>query len=451
MSFLNTDQINELHRILCEVTSFELAENRSSILKNCMVGKYIPCLRMSEIGDMFASDLIAKFSELYDDDLEGSPILGFINKKLVLITFLENLIKLDDQVRYESAKDFITIELCDKWGPWFEEKLLSYEKSWVEWFSLNHFRERTTSPDKFNRLSNKLSSVEQELSVLSDQLKLETQVYKIIESKAKAQADKRRRNLNCRITSVIVFVLIAPVIYLFREQISEVSTRAKSDFQKKWEEITKLGDKPPEPTTTTPTPTITPTTTPTITITPTPIGYARGWMFIGKIERTSNGDDFLDPPTIYPRMIPQSGAVVEVRETTHIRFNQPQAPDFDYAQQEILGCVVPGEKVEILQVEIVPNRAVWARVQKLVAILRFHPNVLAMASGLCGKDPSLQVAFDGADIFVGVDRIYPRTSYCLGGAIAPRVARHTEGIGRFECSSQASNSLTFGESSTGSA
>ena len=367
MTFLNTDQRNELHRILCKVTSFELPENRSSILKNCMVGKYIPRLRMSEIGDMFADDLIAKFSELYDDDLEGSPILGFINKKLVLITFLENLIKLDDQVRYESAKDFITIELCDKWRPWFEETLKSYDQSCRKRYSLNRSINRTTSQSKIDRLRNELSSTEDELAVLRAQLKLEPQVYEKIKEKikseAKAQEDKRRRNRNCRITSVIVFVLIAPVIYLFREQISEVSTRAKSNFQKKWEEITKLGDKPPELTTTTPPP----------PPPPPPLGSDKGWMFIGKVERTSSGDDILDPLNIYPRMIPQRGAIVELRETTHIRFNQPQAPDFDYAQQEILGCVVPGEKVEILQVEIVPNRAVWARVQKTGGNPTFSP------------------------------------------------------------------------------
>jgi len=96
-------------------------------------------------------------------------------------------------------------------------------------------------------------------------------------------------------------------------------------------------------------------------------------MFIGKVERTSSGDDVLDPPTIYPRMIPQRGAIVELRETTHIRFNQPQAPDFDYAQLAILGCVVPGDYVEILQVEIVPNRAVWARVQKTGGNPTFSP------------------------------------------------------------------------------
>ncbi|PZV11055.1 MAG: hypothetical protein DCF22_15240 [Leptolyngbya sp.] len=96
-------------------------------------------------------------------------------------------------------------------------------------------------------------------------------------------------------------------------------------------------------------------------------------MFIGKVTRNSNGDDVLDPPNIHPRMIPQSGAIVEVRETTHIRFNQPQAPDFDYAQQEILGCVAPGEKVEILQVETLPNRAVWARVQQYGDSPTFSP------------------------------------------------------------------------------
>ena len=96
-------------------------------------------------------------------------------------------------------------------------------------------------------------------------------------------------------------------------------------------------------------------------------------MFIGKIERNSSGDDILDPPTIYPRMIPQSGAIVEVIETTNIRSDQPQVPDFDYAQQEILGCVVPREKVKILQVEIVPNRAVWARVQKYGSNPTFSP------------------------------------------------------------------------------
>lgn len=267
---------------------------------------------------------------------------------------MENLIVSDSYVQSADDRAFIT-NLVERWRREFEAKLASYRTTYRQLL-------RTKSQSEIDRLSSELDAVKQELN-------LGQQIYQKIESKVEEDERRRKRNL----TSVIVLVLTGLGICFFRKPLWNTITKFISTVQRQLSSSLNSVNPTPEPTPTitststiTPIPTITPTTTPTstITLTPTPIGYTQGWMFIGKLTRSSSGDDILDPPTVYPRMIPQSGAIVEVIETINIRSDQPQAPDFDYAQQEILGCVVPGEKVEILQVEIVPNQAVWARVQK---------------------------------------------------------------------------------------
>ena len=82
--FPNSHQRARLYEILRNIESFHMPKDRLSILENCMVGAYIPRLSMGGSSEDFAFELIAQFSKLYNDDLEGSSILGFINKKLVL-------------------------------------------------------------------------------------------------------------------------------------------------------------------------------------------------------------------------------------------------------------------------------------------------------------------------------------------------------------------------------
>ena len=352
--FPDINDWNALHRILCNVPSIQNSQDRRGLLRMCKVDEtYINNLQIdNKAATPFVNDLISSFQREYENNL-NPPIWGFINKKPVLAKFLENLIVSDSYVQSADDRAFIT-NLVERWRREFEAKLASYRTTYRQLL-------RTKPQPEIDRLSSELDAVKQELN-------LGQQIYQEIESKVEEDERKRKRNL----TSVIVLVLTGLGICFFREPIWNTITKFISTVQRQLSSSLNSVNPTPEPTPTitststiTPIPTITPTTTPTstITLTPTPIGYTQGWMFIGKLTRSSSGDDILDPPTVYPRMIPQSGAIVEVIETINIRSDQPQAPDFDYAQQEILGCVVPGEKVEILQVEIVPNQAVWAKVQ----------------------------------------------------------------------------------------
>ena len=352
--FPDINDWNALHRILCNVPSIQNSQDHRGLLRMCKVDEtYINNLQIdNKAATPFVNDLISSFQREYENNL-NPPIWGFINKKPVLAKFLENLIVSDSYVQSADDRAFIT-NLVERWRREFEAKLASYRTTYRQLL-------RTKSQSEIDRLSSELDAVKQELN-------LGQQIYQKIESKVEEDERRRKRNL----TSVIVLVLTGLGICFFRKPLWNTITKFISTVQRQLSSSLNSVNPTPEPTPTitststiTPIPTITPTTTPTstITLTPTPIGYTQGWMFIGKLTRSSSGDDILDPPTVYPRMIPQSGAIVEVIETINIRSDQPQAPDFDYAQQEILGCVVPGEKVEILQVEIVPNQAVWARVQ----------------------------------------------------------------------------------------
>ncbi|MEX0268853.1 hypothetical protein AB3R30_06915 [Leptolyngbyaceae cyanobacterium UHCC 1019] len=346
--FPDINDWDELHRILRSVPLIENSQDRRNLLKNCRVDKiYIDNLHLDNATTAsFVNELTSYLSDKYINNSDP-PIWGFINKKPILAKFLENLTVSDLYIQSNDDRAFV-INFVERWRGGFGAKLVSYRATYRQLLRI-----RKKSHSERERLQNKLKEIKQELN-------LGQQIYQEIESDAQEDERKRKWKKNCGIALLLGLTVLG--IYLRHGQTTPTPTPT-TPTPTSTTTSTPTSTTTLPPASTTPTPTST-TPTPTSTTTITPIGYTRGWMFIGKITRNSSGDDILKPPTIYPRMIPQSGAIVEVIETTNIRSDQPQAPDFDYAQQEILGCVVPGEKVKILQVEIVPNQAVWARVQK---------------------------------------------------------------------------------------
>ena len=129
MDFLNSSNIGQLYSILGDVGSIQDSQIRRSFLSNCGVGnaywKDLPPGNASI--NHFVHPLINLLSEKYEDNLDP-PIWGFIKKKPVLITFLENLINFDEEFKSDEHKEFI-VDLVRKWRPWYEGELSRYYTS----------------------------------------------------------------------------------------------------------------------------------------------------------------------------------------------------------------------------------------------------------------------------------------------------------------------------------
>jgi len=373
MDFLNISDTNTLCSILGKVRSIQNSQDRRTLLNLCKVEeKHINMLPLENPTTSFVKNLISNLLEEYGNDLDPK-VWGFINKKPVLIKFLEHLIEFGAEVQSDDAKEFID-RLVKKWRPWYESELNKYKQDLSEFYikfyknpSLQNSDQAQISKnivwDKLLETQSQLKLGESEFNEIWSGVQKDEQEREDEKQKKEKERQRSKDQTTIKRASWILGLSIILLSIIYFPWINSFIGDAIS------------GDPPPPTKTkTAETKTTQTKTTETKTkTTETKIDHIQGWMFIGKISRNSSGDDILDPLNIYPRMIPQRGAIVELRETTHIRFNQPQAPDFDYAQQEILGCVVPGEKVEILQVEIVPNRAVWARVQKTGGNPTFSP------------------------------------------------------------------------------
>ena len=323
--FPNSSNRIKLAKILSDIRLIQDSQSRYGFLENRGVDSkfWKNFVSGKESINSFVENLIAYLSKEYRDDLDN-PIWGFINKKLLLITFLENLTTSESESLSTDDKDFISNNLIKKWQPWYKDELNKYKKAVSEYYI--HWHSLINTDEKAKIALSKLEAKEEKLGL------------EIQEREAtwhKIQKERRQGIVPKVLLGLVLGTIFISIIYFsswIRDQ--QLKDQQLKDQQPKDQQL-KVA-----------------------------IGSTQGWMFVGKITRDSSGNDMLTPPNIYPRMIPRIRAILEVRETTNIRFNHPQAPDFDYAQQALLGCVVPGEKVEVLNVEIVPNQAVWARVQK---------------------------------------------------------------------------------------
>ena len=90
--FPNSSNRIKLAKILSDIRLIQDSQSRYGFLENRGVDSkfWKNFVSGKESINSFVENLIAYLSKEYRDDLDN-PIWGFINKKLLLITFLENL------------------------------------------------------------------------------------------------------------------------------------------------------------------------------------------------------------------------------------------------------------------------------------------------------------------------------------------------------------------------
>lgn len=112
------------------------------------------------------------------------------------------------------------------------------------------------------------------------------------------------------------------------------------------------------------------------TLSLTPKTVSDGWIFIGRVSKTSKPASFGDQlisgsPSIDSSVVPKINSKVTVRQKVKLRKNMPKAPNFDAQEQDELGVLKSGDKIVILKVKyfVDPNDTpsvakVWAEVRR---------------------------------------------------------------------------------------
>jgi hypothetical protein len=108
----------------------------------------------------------------------------------------------------------------------------------------------------------------------------------------------------------------------------------------------------------------------------TPKTVSDGWIFIGRVSKTSKPASFGDQlisgsPSIDSSVVPKINSKATVRQKVKLRKNMPQAPNFNPQEQEELGALKSGDKIVILKIKyfVDPNDTppvtkVWAEVRR---------------------------------------------------------------------------------------
>lgn len=97
-----------------------------------------------------------------------------------------------------------------------------------------------------------------------------------------------------------------------------------------------------------------------------------GWIYIGKIRKTSKASTIKQPlikgsNSIAPSVVASTGEVVTVIKDVNLRKDRPRKPNFNHEQAKLLGTLKRGKKMIVVDKFVVPSNSsettVWLKVR----------------------------------------------------------------------------------------